>query len=79
MSMREPHPTKRGPGRRHKSGQEHGAAPVPAVPVGGPLWLGHRVNAAANARRSVKAEIGARQYRKRRKALARAARSAVAT
>jgi hypothetical protein len=68
---REPHPTKKGPGRRHKSGQKHGAAPV--TPKGG-KFLGQRVNAATNARRSVKAEIGARQYRKQRKALASSAR-----
>lgn len=69
--VRNQHPTKKGPGRRHKSGQKHGAAPVPQV---GGEWLGQHTNAAANARRAVKAEIGARQYRKQRKALAAAAR-----
>ncbi len=37
-------------------------------------WHGQHTNEAGNARRSVKAAIGARQYRKQRKALAAAAR-----
>lgn len=68
--MRNQHPTKKGPGRRHKQGQDHGAA---ARPTGG-HFLGQHTNPAANARRAVKATIGARQYRKQRKALALAAR-----
>lgn len=38
-------------------------------------WNGQRTNALANERRAVKRLIGARQYRKQRKALALAARS----
>lgn len=68
--MREPHSTKKGPGRRHKSGHKHGRAPAPQK---GGAWLGQHTNPAGNARRAVKAEIGARQYRKQRKALARMA------
>jgi|JI9StandDraft_1071089.scaffolds.fasta_scaffold61701_2 hypothetical protein len=40
------------------------------------FFLGHHMNKAANARRAVKAVIGARQYRKQRKALALATREA---
>ena len=64
MAKREAHPTKKGPGRRHAE-VKHGAAPVP--PKGG-AWFGQHTNPAANVRRAVKAEIGARQYRKQRKA-----------
>lgn len=74
MAKREAHPTKRGPGRRHAE-VEHGAAPKANK---GGAWLGQRVNEVANARRAVKAAIGARQYRKQRKALAAAARDGAA-
>lgn len=56
--------TKKGPGRIHVQGVKK--APKPK-PVGG-AWLGQHANVSANARRAVKAEIGARQYRKQRKA-----------
>ena len=74
---KQPHPTKSGPGRYHSSGTKHGAAPVPDKGAG----IGHlqRRDELANARRTGKATICARQYRKQRKALARAARSVVAT
>jgi len=42
------------------------------------FWLGQHTNDRKNARRAVKAAIGARQYRKQRQALARAAQSQVA-
>lgn len=70
--MRNAHPTKRGPGRFHKSGQAHGAVPAPSK--GAPVGHVQRVNPARAARSAVKAAIGARQYRKQRKALAASAR-----
>lgn len=64
--------TKKGPGRLHCNGVKK--APNPNAAAGS--WLGLHTNEAANARRAVKAAIGARQYRKQRKALAAAARAA---
>lgn len=66
--------TKRGPGRIHCDGIKK--APTPKAPAGD--WLGPHTNEAANARRAVKAKIGARQYRKAVKALKRAALGEVA-
>lgn len=68
--IKNPHPTKRGPGRKHGQRVKHGTKPTP--PTGN--WLGQHTNPKANARRALKCEIGARQYRKQRKALAAAAR-----
>jgi hypothetical protein len=62
--------TKKGPGRRHANGRDR--ARRAAVPKG--HWSGPHTNPAANAARAAKAEIGARQYRKQRKVLARAAK-----
>jgi hypothetical protein len=67
------HPTKRGPGRKHDGHKKRGAAPKP--PRAGVGFVQHK-NPRKNARRTLKAEIGARQYRKQRKALALAAREA---
>lgn len=64
--------TKRGPGRIHCDGIKKTPKPKPSG-----HWVGPHTNPAANARRAVKAEIGARQYRKQRKALAAARREAV--
>lgn len=64
--------TKKGPGRLHGNGIKK--VPKPKAAAGS--WLGQHTNEAANARRAVKAQIGARQYRKQRKALAAAARTA---
>lgn len=65
------HPTKSGPGRKHGERVKHGAATKP--PRAGIGFVQHK-NPRKNARRALKAEIGARQYRKQRKALAIAAR-----
>lgn len=67
---RNAHPTKKGPGRKHGHKVKHGTAQKP--PVG--EFAGQHTNPRANARRAVKADIGARQYRKQRKALSLAAR-----
>lgn len=75
--MRNAHPTKRGPGRFHKSGQAHGAVQTP--PKGAPEGHVQRINPSRAARSAVKSAIGARQYRKQRKALAAAAREGVAS
>lgn len=64
--------TKKGPGRLHCNGVKKAPKPKPAAGS----WAGPHTNPAANARRAVKTEIGARQYRKQRKALAAAAREA---
>jgi hypothetical protein len=65
--------TKSGPGRVYLRGHKK-ASPVKAKGAG--KGFEQRTNDAANTRRKVKAEIGARQYRKQRKALAIAARVA---
>lgn len=58
---RNAHPTKSGPGRRHKNGEKHGKPPVPAK---GP-WLGqHVATAARQRRREIVALIGIRQFKK---------------
>lgn len=64
--------TKKGPGRLHCNGAKK--APKPKAAAGS--WLGQHTNEKANIRRAVKAQIGARQYRKARKAAAAAARAA---
>lgn len=69
---RNQHPTKRGPGRRHGQNVKHPTQPQPAPG----RFSGQHTNPKANARRAVKAEIGARQYRKQRKAVALLAREA---
>ena len=63
--------TKRGPGRVHAKGLKKSKR----VAQKGAGLVQH-TNERANARRAVKAEVGARQYRKARKALAQAARDA---
>ena len=63
--------TKSGPGRRHVEGLKRGKDDHP--PAG--HFAGTHTNPKANARRAVKDEIGARQYRKQRKALAAQARA----
>jgi hypothetical protein len=65
--------TKSGPGRVYLRGHKK-ASPVKAKGAG--KGFVQHTNERANARRSVKAGIGARQYRKQRKALAIAAREA---
>ena len=70
--QRAAHPTKAGPGRRHAA-VPHGAAPKPDK--GAPAGFVQHTSPKGNARRAVKADIGARQYRKQRKALSLAARS----
>lgn len=67
-----PSATKSGPGRYHSDG--HKRATVKA-PKGAPAGFVQHTNPKANARRSVKSEIGARQYRKQVKALAALARA----
>lgn len=62
--------TKSGPGRRHVDGEKR--AKRERGPTG--HFAGQHTNPRANARRAVKADIGARQYRKQRKALSLAAR-----
>jgi hypothetical protein len=73
MAMRRPSATKAGPGRHHKQGHQKDS---PRPDKGAPRGFVQHTNERANARRAVKAEVGARQYRKQRKALAAAARSA---
>ena len=63
--------TKSGPGRRHVQGLKRGKAD--RSPSG--EFAGTHTNPQANARRAVKEAIGARQYRKQRKALAAHARA----
>ena len=65
MTTKQPHPTKKGPGRRHKQGYPHGSVPKPAK-FGG--WAGPRTNAERNIERQQAREVGARQLRKARKA-----------
>ena len=62
--------TKTGPGRIPVQGVKKAKTPKRSTGA----WLGQHTNNAANARRKAKAEIGARHYRKQRKALAQAAR-----
>jgi len=57
---RNPHPTKKGPGRRHEQGEPHGRRPDP--PKGGD-WLGQHTNGAASAEKKLKRTVGARQAR----------------
>jgi len=70
MDNRNAQPTKKGPGLKHGHKVKHGKAPQ--LPVG--RFAGQHTNPHANARQAVKADIGARQYRKQRKALSFAAR-----
>jgi hypothetical protein len=63
--------TKSGPGRVHGQGLKKSKPPKAK---GAGLGFLQHTNERANARRSVKADIGARQYSKQRKALAHAAR-----
>jgi hypothetical protein len=63
--------TKSGPGRRHVDAHKRGKAEKGGQPGD---FAGTHTNPQANARRAVKESIGARQYRKQRKALALAAR-----
>lgn len=65
--------TKRGPGRVHAKGLKKAK---PLRQTGAGIDFVQHTNERANARRSVKADIGARQYRKQRKALSAAARVA---
>ena len=62
--------TKKGPGRRHANGCKR-ARPA-LTPLG--EWTGQHTNPAANARRAVKAQIGACQRLALIAVLARAAR-----
>lgn len=64
--------TKRGPGRIHVEGVKRARKPKGST---GP-FAGQHTNPAKNAQRDAKAVMGARQYRKQRKALAMAAREA---
>lgn len=66
---RNAHPTKSGPGRRHKDGQAHGAT---LPPQAGGAWLGQRTNPErAQQRRLSQSLGGARQCRRQLKALRR--------
>jgi hypothetical protein len=62
--------TKRGPGRIHAEGVKKTRTPKRTAGD----WLGQHTNPIRNAQRANKAQIGARQYRKLAKAVARAAR-----
>jgi hypothetical protein len=62
--------TKSGPGRLSCDGIKKTRKPKSAPGD----WIGQHTNPSSNARRKVKAKIGARQYLKQRKALAAAAR-----
>lgn len=58
--QRKPHSTKKGPGRRHKDGQPHGAAPIPAKGE----FAGQHTNPAKRERRALIALMGRRQLLK---------------
>lgn len=63
MNMRMPHPTKRGPGRRHKQGQPHGSKPIEAK--GAPAGFVRHTNPEKNKRRkTIKMVGGIRQFNK---------------
>lgn len=62
--QRKPHSTKKGPGRRHKDGQPHGAAPIPAKGK----FAGQHKNPAKRERRALIAAVGRRQALRRIKA-----------
>lgn len=66
------HPTKSGPGRKAGNGVDHGRADKPGKGAAAAFVL--HSNPKAKARRAVKAEIGARQYRMQRKAMSIASR-----
>ena len=59
-SQRQPHATKRGPGRRHKQGQKHGRAPVAPM---GPLFgfVQHKASPEKALRRANVKALGRRQ------------------
>lgn len=70
---RNPHPTKKGPGRRHKDGQAHGAAPKPTTAAVGHVWSDRQASneERASARRLLASMGGRRQYAKAMKVLRR--------
>ena len=64
---RNAHPTKSGPGRHHKDGEKHGAAPPPFK---GGDWIGQRTNPARNQKRRMMRGVGGRrQFIRQAKAL----------
>ena len=70
-NQRNPHSTKRGPGRRHKDGQPHGTAPQ--QPKGAPEGFVQHTNPKRNAERKLVKSVGHRQVRKMNRAIAREA------
>lgn len=63
---RNAHPTKSGPGRRHKDGEKHGVTPPPQTGA----WLGQRTNPARNQKRRMMRGVGGRrQFIRQAKAL----------
>jgi hypothetical protein len=66
---RNAHSTKAGPGRRHKDGTPHGRKPVDAK--GAPRGFALHTNPLRNKERAIVAVIGARQFKKDRKAFLR--------
>jgi len=64
---RNPHPTKKGPGRRHKQGQKHGRKP-PALTG---TWVGQHTNAQRAQERKLQRELGSARQMRKAKQLAR--------
>lgn len=59
LLARNPHPTKKGPGRRHGQGVPHGFVEKPLTGA----WAGPRTNEARHAERALVKELGKRQAR----------------
>lgn len=70
---RNPHPTKKGPGRFHKQGMAHPSAPV--AQHGAPRGFVLHVNKKRNTQRAMVAEIGARQFKRAAKHIRREQRA----
>lgn len=75
-TARRPQATKSGPGRRHEPG--HKKASPKAATAGAPLGFTQHTNPSKNEWRLIKAQVGARQARKAKKAAQRAFRKAAA-